>query len=78
MQTAQPKGAYAQLIDAAIGLASGSGGLSLARKLTVSDDDTTAQFVLKGHVIVGAACEPSDAELVSFERHGERIRLDQG
>jgi quercetin 2,3-dioxygenase len=47
--------------------------------LTVPEGDTTALFVLKGHVTVngdsGSAQDARDAELVTFERHGEEIRI---
>ena len=47
--------------------------------LTVPEDDTTALFVLKGHVTVngdsGSGQDAHDAELVTFERHGEEIRI---
>jgi redox-sensitive bicupin YhaK (pirin superfamily) len=47
--------------------------------LTVPEGDTTALFVLKGHVTVngdsGSGQGASDAELVTFERHGEEIRI---
>jgi redox-sensitive bicupin YhaK (pirin superfamily) len=47
--------------------------------LTVPEGDTTALFVLKGHVTVngdsGSGQDARDAELVTFERHGEEIRI---
>jgi hypothetical protein len=49
-------------------------------ELTVPGNDTTALFVLKGHVTVNGAQKDSvdakDAELVLFERHGEEIRIE--
>ena len=44
--------------------------------LTVPEGDTTALFVLKGHVTVNGTQSARDAELVSFERRGEEIRLE--
>ena len=44
--------------------------------LTVPEGDTTALFVLKGHVTVNGTHSARDAELVTFERRGEEIRLD--
>lgn len=47
--------------------------------LTVPVGDTTALFVLKGHVTVngdtGSAQDAGDADLVTFERRGEEIRI---
>ncbi|HET7096190.1 MAG TPA: pirin family protein, partial [Casimicrobiaceae bacterium] len=44
--------------------------------LTVPEGDTTALFVLKGHVTVNGTQSARDAELVTFERRGEDIRID--
>jgi redox-sensitive bicupin YhaK (pirin superfamily) len=44
--------------------------------LTVSESDTTALFVLKGHVTVNGTDSARDAELVTFERRGEEIRIE--
>jgi quercetin 2,3-dioxygenase len=44
--------------------------------LTVPAGDTTALFVLKGHVTVNGTQSAGDAELVTFGRHGEEIRID--
>jgi redox-sensitive bicupin YhaK (pirin superfamily) len=44
-------------------------------ELTVSEGDTTALFVLKGHVTVNGS-RAADAELVSLERRGEQIRIE--
>jgi redox-sensitive bicupin YhaK (pirin superfamily) len=44
--------------------------------LTVPGNDTTALFVLKGHVTVNGTQSAKDAELVLFERRGEEIRIE--
>jgi redox-sensitive bicupin YhaK (pirin superfamily) len=44
--------------------------------LTVPEGDTTALFVLKGHVTVNGTHSARDAELVTFERHGGAIRIE--
>ena len=44
--------------------------------LTVPEGNTTALFVLKGHVTVNGTHSARDAELVTFERHGDAIRLE--
>ena len=44
--------------------------------LTVPEGDTTALFVLKGHVTVNGTQSARDAELVTFERRGEVIRIE--
>jgi quercetin 2,3-dioxygenase len=44
--------------------------------LTVPQGDTTALFVLKGHVTVNGIESARDAELVTFERDGDEIRID--
>lgn len=44
-------------------------------ELSVPEGDTTALFVLKGHVTINGS-RAADAELVSLERRGEQIRVE--
>lgn len=46
--------------------------------LTVPEGDTTALFVLKGHVTVNGSERARDAELVTLGRRGEEVRLQAG
>lgn len=43
-------------------------------ELTLSEGDTTALFVLKGHATVNGSQRAGDAELVLFERQGEPLQ----
>ena len=45
---------------------------------TVSEGDTTALFVLKGHVTVNGSERARDADLVIFGPSGEEVRIESG
>jgi len=45
---------------------------------TVPEGDTSALFVLKGHVTVNGSERARDADLVTFGRRGEEVRIQSG
>jgi redox-sensitive bicupin YhaK (pirin superfamily) len=45
---------------------------------TVPEGNTTALFVLKGHVTVNGSERARDADLVTFGRRGEEVRIESG
>jgi len=45
---------------------------------TVPEGDTAALFVLKGHVTVNGSERARDADLVTFGRSGEEVRIESG